>query len=84
MDVSSRSVDALMAAGLALLVIIFAAGALFAIEGWFIRHHQPTISEDVQRFNFSLGGQLLGGMFFLLGALAGWFVCHFASTPPGG
>ena len=72
------------AGALALFVIIAAAVALFVIEAYYAAHHKPTISEDVQRFNFSLGGQLFGGIFFLLGCLAGWFVCHFGSTPPGG
>jgi hypothetical protein len=70
------------AGALALFVIIAAAVALFIIEAWYAAHHQPTISEDVQRFNFSLGGQLLSGIFFLLGAVAGFMIAHFNDVPP--
>jgi hypothetical protein len=71
-----------MSAGaLALAVVIVAAVALFVIEFWAIRHHKPTISEDVQRFNFSLGGQLMSGIYFILGAFAGWFIAHFNDVP---
>jgi multisubunit Na+/H+ antiporter MnhB subunit len=69
------------AGALALFVIIAAAVALFVIEAYYAAHHKPTISEDVQRFNFSLGGQLLAGIYFVLGALAGWFVAHFNDVP---
>ena len=57
---------------------------LAGIEWWYVSHSQMTISEHAQRLNARLGGQLMAGIFFLLGAIAGWFVCHFASTPPGG
>ena len=71
-----------MSAGvLALFVILAATVALFVIEAWFAAHHKPTISEDVQRFNFALGGQLLSGIFFVLGVLAGWFIAHFNDVP---
>jgi hypothetical protein len=70
------------AGALALFVIIAAAVALFLIEAYFAAHHKPTISEDVQRFNLALGGQLLAGIYFLLGALAGWFVAHLNDAPP--
>jgi hypothetical protein len=71
-----------MSAGaLALAVVIVAAVALFVIEFWAIRCHKPTISEDVQRFNFSLGGQLMSGIYFILGAFAGWFIAHFNDVP---
>lgn len=64
-------------------VVVFIA-VLFAIEIWYIRHNQMTISEHVQRLNARMGSQMLAGIFFLLGAIAGWFVAHFASPPPGG
>lgn len=66
------------------LVIVVAAVALFVIEFTYIYRREPTISERMQRLNASLGGQLFAGLFFLLGCLAGWFVCHFASPPPIG
>ncbi len=69
------------AGALALFVIIAAAVGLFVIEAYYAAHHKPTISEDVQKFNFALGGQLLAGIYFLLGALAGWFVAHFNDVP---
>lgn len=65
-----------------IIVIVAAAIALFAIEAWYISRGEQTISERMQRINARMGGQLLAGIFFLLGALAGWFVCHFASPPP--
>lgn len=64
-------------------VVVFLV-ALSVIEWWYVKHNQMTISEHAQRLNARLGGQLMAGIFFLLGAIAGWFVCHFASTPPGG
>jgi F0F1-type ATP synthase assembly protein I len=64
-------------------VVVFVA-VLFAIEIWYVRHNQMTISEHAQRLNARLGSQLVGGIWFLLGAIVGWFVCHFSSAPPGG
>jgi len=64
------------------IVIVAAAVALFAIEFWYIGHHEQTISERMQRTNARMGLQVLSGIFFLLGALAGWFIAHFTSPPP--
>ena len=58
--------------------------ALSFIEWWYVSHNEMTISEHMQRINARMGSQVMAGIFFLMGALAGWFVCHFASTPPGG
>lgn len=64
------------------IVIVAAAVALFVIEGVYIARGEQTISERMQRINARMGGQLMAGLFFLLGAVIGWFVCHFASNPP--
>jgi hypothetical protein len=64
-------------------VLLFVAG-LFVIEVWYLVHHELTISEHVQRLNARMGSQIFAGIFFLAGAIVGWFVCHFASLPPGG
>lgn len=64
------------------IVIVAAAVALFAIEFWYIGRHEQTISERMQRINARMGIQLLSGIFFLLGAMAGWFIAHFTSPPP--
>jgi uncharacterized membrane protein YbjE (DUF340 family) len=66
------------------VVIAAAAVALFAIEFWYIGHHEQTISERMQRTNARMGIQLLSFIFFLLGVAAGWFIGHFTSPPPGG
>jgi hypothetical protein len=73
-----------MAGELALLVIIVAAVALFAVEIWAVRHHIPTISEDAQRFNAAIGIQLLAGITAVIFFMLGWFTAHFTSLPPGG
>jgi hypothetical protein len=72
------------AVGRAALVIIIAVIALFIIEGIAIASGQPTISEGMQRLTAQMGEQVLAGLSFLAGAVTGWFVAHFASTPPGG
>jgi len=59
-------------------VIVFVA-VLFIIEVWYVRHNQKTISEHVQDLNRKMSKQLVGGIFFLLGAIAGWFVAHFTT-----
>ena len=59
-------------------VIVFVA-VLFIIEVWYVRHNQKTISEHVQDLNRAMSKQLVGGIFFLLGAIAGWFVAHFTT-----
>ena len=64
-------------------VVVFIA-VLFAIEIWYVKHNQMTISEHAQRLNASMGIQLIAGIFFALGAIAGWFIAHFTSPPPGG
>jgi hypothetical protein len=70
-----------MAALLALLVVIVAIAFVCLIEAWFVAHHEPTISEDVQRFNFAAGGQIVAGLSLLLGVVIGWFVAHFNDVP---
>ena len=67
-----------------IIVILLAAVALFVIEFWYIGHGEQTISERMQRINARMGIQLLSGLFFLLGAVMGWFIAHFTSPPPGG
>jgi hypothetical protein len=64
---------------LALGVIVAATVALFAIEIWTVRTGRPTISERFQDLNRRMDKQLIAGIFFLLGALAGWFIAHFTS-----
>ena len=59
-------------------VIVFVA-VLFIIEVWYVRHNQKTISEHVQDLNRKMSKQLVGGIFFLLGVIAGWFVAHFTT-----
>lgn len=62
-------------------VVVFIA-VLFVIEWWYIRHNQLTISAHVQLLNARMDKQVLAGVMFLLGAIAGWFVAHFTSPPP--
>lgn len=65
------------------IVILVAAALLFVIEGWYISRNEQTISERMQRINGRMGPQVMAGIFFLLGCLAGWFIAHFTSPPPG-
>ena len=64
-------------------VVVFLV-VLSGIEWWYVSHSQMTISEHAQRLNASMGIQLIAGIFFALGAIAGWFIAHFTSPPPGG
>ena len=59
-------------------VVVFIA-VLFVIEIWYVQHHQMTISEHAQRLNAAMSKQLIAGIFFGLGAIAGWFIAHFTS-----
>lgn len=61
-----------------LWVVVFIAG-LCVIEWWYISHHELTISEHAQRLNAAMPKQVLAGIMFGLGAVAGWFVAHFTS-----
>lgn len=67
---------------LILAVVVLGVVALAAIEAYCVRRGIPTISERLQRLNAAMGTQLVAGVFFLLGAVAGFLVCHFASVPP--
>ena len=62
----------------AIWVILFIAG-LFAIEIYYVKTHNQTISEHMQRLNASMSKQLIAGIFFGLGAVAGWFIAHFTN-----
>ena len=64
------------------IVLVAAVVALFVIEFWYISRHEQTISERLQRGNAAMGIQLVSGIFFMLGVLAGWFIAHFTSPPP--
>ncbi len=70
-----------MALAAAVVVVLVALIAVSVIEAWAVAHHQPTISEDAQRFNFAAGGQIVAGLSLLLGVVIGWFVAHFNDTP---
>jgi lipopolysaccharide biosynthesis regulator YciM len=63
-----------------LVVLVLFIVALCVIEWWYVAHHQKTISQHVQELNEAMSKQLLAGIFFLLGAIAGWFVAHFADA----
>jgi uncharacterized membrane protein len=62
-----------------LLVTVAFIAALFIIEIWYVRHNQTTISEHAQSVIRRMDKQLVAGIFFLLGAIAGWFVAHFST-----
>jgi len=64
------------------IVTVLFVVALFAIEFYYIGRHEQTISERMQRGNARMGIQLVSGIFFGLGVLAGWFIAHFTSPPP--
>lgn len=57
-----------------LIALVIFVVALFAIEFWYVRHHQKTISQHAQEFIRSWGP---AGA--LIGFVAGWFLCHFTS-----
>lgn len=61
-----------------LLTVAFIVG-LFVIEIWYVRHNQTTISEHAQALTRRMDKQLVAGIFFALGVLAGWFVAHFTT-----
>lgn len=62
-----------------LAAVIAFVVALFAIEFWYIAHNEKTISEHAQELNARMPRQVLAGIMFALGAVAGWFVAHFTS-----
>lgn len=66
-----------------LIAVIAFVVALFVIEIYYVRTHQKTISEHVQDLNAMMSKQLVGGIFFLLGVIAGWFVAHFTTICGG-
>jgi F0F1-type ATP synthase assembly protein I len=63
---------------IALIVFIV---VLCVIEAVYIKRHELTISEHAQNLIDAMSKQIVAGIFFLLGALAGWFIAHFADTP---
>ena len=56
-----------------LWLALFIVG-LFAIEIWYVRHHELTISEHVQGLFRSWPA--IGA---IVGVVCGWFLCHFFS-----
>ena len=64
-----------LALGAVVVLVVF----LFAVEIWTVKTGRPTISEGFQTLNRRMDKQLIAGIFFLLGALAGWFIAHFTS-----
>ena len=65
-----------------LIAVVLFLVAISAIEIWYVRHHQTTISEHVQDLMAQMSTQLVAGIFFALGVVAGWFVAHFTDVPP--
>lgn len=63
-----------------LIATVAFIAVLFAIEIWYVLHRELTISEHAQRLNEALPKQVLAGIFFALGAVAGWFVAHFTNN----
>ena len=61
-----------------LLVVAFIVG-LFVIEIWYVRRGKPTISEHVQDLNRQMSKQLIAGIYFALGTVAGWMIAHFTT-----
>lgn len=59
-------------------VVLFIVG-LFAIEIYYVRRKQATISEHVQDLNRQMSKQLIAGIYFALGVVAGWFIAHFTT-----
>ena len=60
-------------------VIVFVA-VLFIIEIVYLRRSQPTsISEHVQDLNRKMSKQLIAGILFALGLIAGWLIAHFTT-----
>ena len=63
-----------------LLALVVFIAVLFGIEFWYAAHNEQTISEHVQRLNDRLPKQIIAGIFFLLGSIAGWFIAHFTDA----
>ena len=55
-----------------LIALLVFVAVLIAIEWWYVRHRQKTISEHVQELVHSW---MPAGA--LIGFVAGWFLCHF-------
>ncbi len=64
---------------LALIGTVVLVVFLFGVEIWTVLTGRATISEGFQNLNRRMDKQLIAGIFFLLGALAGWFIAHFTS-----
>lgn len=54
-----------------ILLVLFIVG-LFAIEIYYVRHHEQTISEHVQSLF-----RLWPAIGFIVGVITGWFGAHF-------
>jgi hypothetical protein len=71
-----------IALGLALLAVAAFIVVLFVIEIRAAVRGEATISEGAQRLAAGMGIQLVAGISFVLGVVAGWFIAHFTSAPP--
>jgi len=59
-------------------VVLFLVG-LFVIEIWYVRSRDTSISAHVKSLNEKMDKQLIAGIFFLVGAIAGWMIAHFTT-----
>jgi len=65
--------------GAAILAVIV---VLFIIEFRAVARGEATISEGAQRLAKAMDKQLIAGIAFAVGLVAGWFIAHFTSPPP--
>ena len=61
------------------LIVLGAIVALFVVEIWYVRRRNTSISKHMQDLFFAMSKQLIAGIFFLLGAIAGWMIAHFTT-----
>lgn len=59
-------------------VALFIIG-LFVIEIWYVRRSNTSISQHLQDLFNKMHKQLIAGIFFLLGSIAGWMIAHFTT-----